>query len=555
MPPLKNKNSFLDSYKSSQPMGVQAVAPKPDNAPLPTLASNQVKPVVQAKPVPTNAFLKDYSSNQGNSFLTNYSNNKGTPNEFLNNYSNKNNPPITASTAGNQNVPNQKQLKDMTVAEATAAGKLDEYNKLVSGYSQQQNTNVLPQTTVIQPTNTQQNNQPTNRNTVAPTAPTNLNQQYLQYLANTAQGNQAYADRARAIADAAGQRISDIGGQGARGQAGYLTTGTSPVAEGNAAVLAQTTAAQQRAVAEGATMQLTGNSQGLTAQNQMQSGLNQAVGFTQPQEQFGMLTNPQTGQPLNRDMVSSAVATALKLTQSGVSPQDPSVTALLEPFGFVGPLAFTQAQQALSGGGYNPQAMNAIAGQNIETGTDYAAKSVALDVPIKQLQTASSQLSNFMQKASINTDPQTWKNRTYNEWMLEIQNPLDKATFEGALAATKNYLSQIISADTGLNVNAVSADVESYSNLIKDMTGPQIQIFLDNMVKEGLTRKAEFDQTAISGLSSGTTPYLGSNQAGGQSFETGTLQQQTDSGLVQNALMNKVTSIPGYVVGLFKALF
>lgn len=99
-----------------------------------------------------------------------------------------------------------------------------------------------------------------------------------QGLINSLGQNQVLSQRAQDIANTAGQKISDIGGQGARGEAGYLTTGTSPVGEGNAAVLAQTTAAQQQAVAQGANMQLAGTQQGLTAQNQTQTGYNQASG-------------------------------------------------------------------------------------------------------------------------------------------------------------------------------------------------------------------------------------------------------------------------------------
>lgn len=91
-------------------------------------------------------------------------------------------------------------------------------------------------------------------------------------LVNSGENNAAIAKRAQDIATAAGQQISDIGRQGAKGEAGYLTTGTSPVGEGNAAVLAQSTAAQQQAVAQGAAQALEGTAQGLTAQGQTQAG-------------------------------------------------------------------------------------------------------------------------------------------------------------------------------------------------------------------------------------------------------------------------------------------
>ena len=163
-------------------------------------------------------------------------------------------------------------------------------------------------------------------------------QNNIRLLEETARGNQQYANYARDISNAAGQRISDIGGQGARGQAGYLTTGTSPVGEGNAAVLAQTTAAQQRAVSEGANMQLAGNAQGLTAQQQQQAGftsaagqaltgqstqqnaLGTAAGYMQPTSNI-ILRDPTTGEVIGNQNLESLAATQGRLSgiQSGAS--------------------------------------------------------------------------------------------------------------------------------------------------------------------------------------------------------------------------------------------
>ncbi len=157
-------------------------------------------------------------------------------------------------------------------------------------------------------------------------------------VSDTAQGNRRYADKAQNIVDAAGQKISDIGGQGARGAAGYLTTGTSPVAEGNAAILAQTTAAQQRAVAEGANMQLAGNSQGLQAQSQEQSGygtaanqaltgqstaqgaLGTAAGYMQPTSNI-ILRDPTTGEVIGDQNLETLAAKQGRLSgiESGAS--------------------------------------------------------------------------------------------------------------------------------------------------------------------------------------------------------------------------------------------
>lgn len=106
---------------------------------------------------------------------------------------------------------------------------------------------------------------------------------------------------AQKIAADYGQQIADVGGQGARFIAGQKTTGTTPVAEGNAAVTAQTTAAQQQALAAGESAALQGNQQAISAQGQTQSALTSAGGLAQPspaaygQTSFDPATNSYSG--------------------------------------------------------------------------------------------------------------------------------------------------------------------------------------------------------------------------------------------------------------------
>lgn len=97
-----------------------------------------------------------------------------------------------------------------------------------------------------------------------------------------AQGNEAIGQKATDIAEQYGKQIADVGGKGANYEAGQITTGTSPVASGNAAITAQTTAAQQQALATGEEAALQGNAQQLVAQQQEQNGLNTTAELVQP---------------------------------------------------------------------------------------------------------------------------------------------------------------------------------------------------------------------------------------------------------------------------------
>lgn len=109
------------------------------------------------------------------------------------------------------------------------------------------------------------------------------------------------AQKSAAIQEGFGKEYANVGRMGANAESGYLTTGTTPVAMGNAGVIARNTAAQQSAIASGAQMALQGTGQQLTAQQQQANALNQAGGLYGQQQGFvqsglssaGSLTQPQ----------------------------------------------------------------------------------------------------------------------------------------------------------------------------------------------------------------------------------------------------------------------
>lgn len=99
--------------------------------------------------------------------------------------------------------------------------------------------------------------------------------------------NAPIAEKAQGIADQAGQEIADIGKKTAQARGGYLTTGTSPVATGNAAIIAQTGAQQQQAVAQGAQAELQGLDRALTASGQTTSAQGTAGGLVPEALRYG----------------------------------------------------------------------------------------------------------------------------------------------------------------------------------------------------------------------------------------------------------------------------
>lgn len=123
---------------------------------------------------------------------------------------------------------------------------------------------------------------------------------YTEQTAQYGAGNLPIGQSAADIAKEYGQKIADVGGQGARFEAGQLSTGTSPVASGNAAITAQTTAAQQQALATGEEAALQGTGQQLTAEQQAANAANAAAGQAtagQGQEISGLGTAAGLAQP------------------------------------------------------------------------------------------------------------------------------------------------------------------------------------------------------------------------------------------------------------------
>ena len=116
-------------------------------------------------------------------------------------------------------------------------------------------------------------------------------------LAQSGDRNRELAEKAEQISNKYAQQIAELGTAGARARAGRLSTGTVPVAEGTAAIAAQSTAAAQQALSDAAEMELRGVGQGLTAQQQTQEALRSAAGVTQPQvAEYGRTVfDPVTG--------------------------------------------------------------------------------------------------------------------------------------------------------------------------------------------------------------------------------------------------------------------
>ena len=316
--------------------------------------------------------------------------------------------------------------------------------------------------------------------------------------------NDIYAQRAKEITDAAGQRISDIGGQGARGAAGYLTTGTSPVGEGNAAILAQTTAAQQRAVAEGANMQLSGNAQGLTAQGQTQSGFNAAgsLGNTAQGNQItaassaGNLTHPVAGASYfgspesgnvvgssqggtGNSLIDTSISNALNTISKGGSADD-AMAQLVG--GDVAKTAFIKKMQEFDPG-WTPTSSNAIAAQNMQQGQTFQQQATQLDTGLKQLDIITPTAIDFLNKTGLNKTDNPFWNKSINQYISSVQNPADAKVANALMGDIKKYTAQILGATGEINPTRIGEINDTFDPSL--LNAQQLTTFLEDLKRLG----------------------------------------------------------------------
>lgn len=268
---------------------------------------------------------------------------------------------------------------------------------------------------------------------------------YTGSLAGAPEQNKVYADRAREIANTAGQTISDIGQQGAKGIAGYRTTGTSPVAEGNAAVLAQTTAAQQQAVAQGAQMELAGNQQGLTAQSQGQTGLYGAAGLVKPESGATFFGSPLSGNVVGtggvgnytgNPLIDNSVSGAIETVRRGGSTTD-AMNQLVG--GSVAQQAFIREMQKIDPS-WTPTSSNAIVQSNLEQSKKYQDQALSLDTTLKQIDNTTNVVTNFLNGAGLNNDRLPAVNEAVNKYINNVENP---AAIRGGLLLYMNEIKNL----------------------------------------------------------------------------------------------------------------
>lgn len=186
----------------------------------------------------------------------------------------------------------------------------------------------------------------------------------------------------------------------------------------------------------------------LESQSQQIGAAGTAGGLAQPVGQFGLLTNPQTGVPLNTGVFQSAIQQAIQLVNSGVGPNDPSVQALLSPFGFVGASAFTNAMQSIQGGGYNPQSLDTQANTNQTLGAQAQTQRFNLGTSLRLLDHLAPIAQGFIAASGLNSMSSPYWNQPINKYIATLGNTAAATTAATLMNDIKSVASQIIAAKT-----------------------------------------------------------------------------------------------------------
>jgi len=363
-------------------------------------------------------------------------------------------------------------------------------------------------------------------------------------------GNQQYQDNATAIANAAQQKISDIGGQGAKGMTGYLSTGTSPVAEGNAQLLQNSISQQQQAVTAGANMALSGNAQGLTGQAQQQAGYNQASGnaltsqgqgITGLNSAAGMAQPNATSQgqttynPLTNSFSGGSYSDNLNTVVNAIKSGNMGYTDGVNSLSSLSPTAKADVLKAL-GTGFDTVASDANAsakGTNITTGGT-AATSAAnavyqkaysdyqdLTQSVQNVDSFGSLLTTGMndkQGNIINPTDSKWANQSISAVRNQLSSQ-QQAQFDSTYAALKSKVSGLLS----IGGSEIPTQITSDANKILDGSAPYgtLNATLQRIQTEGtilLTSQAKKVNDALTQTKGGNTSTSTNTNGGTGAF-------------------------------------
>lgn len=220
---------------------------------------------------------------------------------------------------------------------------------------------------------------------------------------------------------------------------------------GRANVLSDKYRAEQQAIAD--EMSSVSNQLGAanTQQGLQQQATSTALGYTQPQFQFGMLTNPQTGQIVGgggstaSGVMQSALQNAYNMYRNGASVGDIMATSGLDTFGVLGKNALINM---INGGGsnFNPTAYNTQVGTNMQNLAQTQQQAYQTNLALEQIKQLSPMVTNFLSKSGMNPYDAQIYNGPVNDYIAKVGGSGKAAQWAAQMTELKNYTSGLIAS-------------------------------------------------------------------------------------------------------------
>lgn len=335
--------------------------------------------------------------------------------------------------------------------------------------------------------------------------------------------------------------------------------------QGQKAILGREAASREQALQGAIEQQQAGIGYGQAQQGLMQSGLGAAAGFAAPM-QFGLTMDPVTGQPINMSAMQVPLQTAMRLYQARTPLSDPAYAQALGPMGSAGWMMFYNQLQGGGaggmGGGFNPAAQSAAAGQDIAYGSQTQGAAQGLNLALQNLRMVSPMITNMMSSAGIGSTGSPLYNQPINTYIGNLKSPGAMTSYNALVNALQSYSSGIMSTGGNLTPSEVSAAtaLQNPANLsIADM-----KYYLDVIDREGsnrlniLQRESSTGYGGYSGYSGtpsgyntgvGAAPVVSSNTPGA-GIDNPVGQALAGTGLdIFGGLKQIGSSILGYIVG------
>lgn len=192
-----------------------------------------------------------------------------------------------------------------------------------------------------------------------------------------------------------------------------------------------------------------------TQQGLQQGAVTTALNATMPQMQFGMLTNPQTGEIVGgqgsnaQQLMGSSLQKAQQMFANGSSFEDAIAQSGLAQFGNLGSSLLSSAIMSGGGGGYNPTAYNTQVGANMQNLSNTQIEAYKVGQNLQQVKALESVMLDYLQKSGVNPSEAQVYNGPINNYLSKIGNPGAAANWALQMGDLKNYTSQLMASGYG----------------------------------------------------------------------------------------------------------